>query len=171
MAIDSAGNIDVVWIGDVSQAISAKVVYFSRSTDPQHGGTLCGGPNDPACPNPRVLPGSPASNAPPTAFPQIATEPSGTIDIIWQQASTANPGGAYDILLARSTDGVKFTKFTLNNAPTTQGGTGQLATDGSGNVYAVWQGSSGSGGDVLLNGDSAGLMTGTQFSLSGIKAT
>ena len=160
MAIDTGGNIDVVWMGEVSNSDSRQLVYFTRSTN---GGTSFA--------NPVTLTAAPGSGAKTTGFPQIATEPSGAIDILWQQASTANPGGAYDIILARSTDGVKFTKSTLNGAATTQGGTGQVATDGSGNVYAAWQGSSGSGGDVLLNGDSTGLMTGAQFSLNGVKAS
>ena len=160
MAIDGGGNIDVVWMGEVSNSDSRLVVYFSRSTD--GGKTFTNLP---------PLTSPPASGAKATGFPQIATESSGAIDVIWQQASVANPGGAYDIVLARSTDGMNFAKSTLNNAPTTQGGTGQLAADGSGNVYAVWQGSSGSGGDVLLNGDSTGLSVSAQFSLSGVKVS
>lgn len=160
MAIDASGNIDVVWMGDFQQNGAPQVVYFSRSTD--GGKTFT---NDPPLTSP------PAPKAKLTDFPQIATEPSGAIDIIWQQASAANPNNAYDVVLARSTDGATFTPTTLNNAPTTQGGTGQIAVDASGNVYAVWQGSAGSGGDVLLNGDSAGLLTPPPFSLSGVKVS
>jgi hypothetical protein len=160
MAIDNSGTIDVVWMGEVSQNDSRQVVYFTRSTN---GGS--------SFTSPLSLTNPPASGAKATGFPQIAVEPSGGIDISWQQASAANPSGAYDIVLARSTDGVNFTKTTLNNVPTTQGGTGQNAVDASGNVYAVWQGSSGGGGDVLLNGDSAGLIASIQFSLNGVKTS
>ena len=160
MAIDSSGDVNVVWIGDFQLNDNQHVIYFSRSTD--GGKTFT---------NSAPLTSPPASGAKATGSPQIATESSGAIDIVWQQASAANPGGAYDIVLARSTDGMNFAKSTLNNTPTTQGGTGQLAADGSGNVYAVWQGSSGSGGDVLLNGDSAGLSVSAQFSLSGVKVS
>ena len=51
------------------------------------------------------------------------------MDVIWQQASAANPNGAYDILLARSTDGATFQKFTMDSAPTAAANTGQIAAD------------------------------------------
>jgi hypothetical protein len=166
MAIDSSGSISVAWIGDIKlNDPQDEVAYFSRSTDPQTGGTFCGGPNNAKCTDTPILSTSGAG------FPQIVAEPNGAIDVLWQQASATNPSGAYDIVLAHSTDGATFTKSILNNAPTTQTSTGQLAVDTSGNVYAVWQGSSGSGGDILLNGDSAGLTTSGAFSLNGVKAT
>ena len=166
MTIDNSGNIDVVWMGEYQQNGAPQAVYFSRSMNT---------PTSPAgskgsFSNPEPLTTPPTSGAG-AGFPQIAVEPSGAIDVIWQQASAANPSGAYDIVLARSGDGVTFTKSILNNSPTTQADTGQLAADASGNVYAVWQGSSGSGGDVLLNGDSAGLTFSGGFSLNGVKAT
>lgn len=169
MVVDGAGDIDVVWVGHYQQNSGPPAIYFSRSTNPQKGGTFCGGPNDPNCPNAPVL--TSPSAVLPAGPPQIVAEPSGAMDLLWQQASAANPSGPYDIVLARSTDGMSFSNSTLNTAPTTQGGTGQLATDGSANVYAVWQGSSGSGGDVLLNGDSAGLRASAQFSLNGVKVS
>ena len=59
----------------------------------------------------------------------------------------------------------------LNSVSTTQSGTAQIAADASGSVYASWQGSSGSGSDVLLNGDSAGLQASATFSLSAVTAS
>jgi hypothetical protein len=155
MAIDANGNINVVWMSDASLSDSRRVVNFSRSTN--------GGANftDP----PIALTNPPASGALATGFPQIATEPTGAIDVIWQQASAANPGSAYDILLARSTDGTNFNMQTLSNAPTQQGGTGQIAEDGSGNSFIVWQGSSASASDILFNSDSA-VLTRPDFSLN-----
>jgi hypothetical protein len=171
MAIDGSGNISVVWIGDDHlNDPTHEVVYFDRSTDPQRRGTFCGGANNPTCASPPVLTTPPTGSLQP-GFPQVAAEPSRAIDVIWQQASTANPGGAYDIVLARSSDGLNFATATLSNAPTTASGSGQIAVDASGNVFAVWQGSSGSGGDVLVNGDSAGLAAGSQFSLSQVTAS
>jgi hypothetical protein len=170
MAIDSSGNINVVWIGDVNLNDPREVVYFSRSTNPTKAGTFCGGANS-SCTSPPILSSPPAAGAKTTGFPQIAVEPNKAIDVIWQQASATNPGSSYDIVLARSTDGANFTKSILSNSPTTQADTGQVAADVSGNVYVVWQGSSGSGGDVLLNGDSAGLTFSGSFSLNGVKAT
>lgn len=146
MAIDGAGNIDVVWIGDVKLNVPQEVVYFSRSTD--GGKTFSNLP---------PLTGAPASGAKATGFPQITVESSGTIDILWQQASAANPDNAYDIVLARSTDGATFQPFTLDNSPTVTGNTGQVAVDGSGDVYAVWSGNSGSSADIFFSGDSTAL--------------
>jgi hypothetical protein len=165
MAIDGSGNIDVVWMGDVSSSNPNRLVYFSRSqnTTAQPAGQTFS--------NPLPLSNQPGANSLAPGFPQISAESSGAIDVIWQQASAANPNSAYDIVLARSTDGINFARTTLNNAPTTQGGTGQIAADTSGNVYAAWQGNTGSGSDILLNGDSAGLLTPAPFSLSGVKVS
>ena len=145
-AIDSSGNINVVWMGEVSQSDTRQLVNFSRSTD---GGKLFT--------NLPPLTAPPASGAKATGFPQIAAEPSGAIDILWQQASAANPDNAYDIVLARSTDGAAFKQFTLDNSPTVTGNTGQVAVDGGGGVYAVWTGNSGSSADIFLSGDSTAL--------------
>ena len=154
MAIDSSGNINVVWMGEVSQSDPRQLVNFSRSTD--GGGQFTNLP---------PLTNAPASGARATGFPQIATETSGAIDIIWQQASATNPNNAYDIVIARSTDGATFKRFTLDNSPTVTGNTGQLAVDGSGNAYVVWLGNSGTSADILLSGDSKAL-TDPGFSLT-----
>ena len=159
MAIDASGNIDVVWMGEVSNSDARQLVYFSRSTN---GGKSFG--------NPVPLTGPPTSGVNP-GFPQIAAESSGAIDVVWQQASATNPSSAFDIVLAHSTDGVSFTKTILNSVSTTQSGTAQIAADASGSVYASWQGSSGSGSDVLLNGDSAGLQASATFNLSAVTAS
>jgi hypothetical protein len=159
MAVDASGNIDVVWMGEFQQNGAPQAVYFSRSTD---GGKSFGAP--------MALTSPPTSGAN-AGFPQIALEASGAIDVIWQQASATNPTSAFDIVLARSTDGVSFTKTILNSVSTAQSGTAQIASDASVNVYAAWQGSSGSGSDVLLNGDSAGLQASATFSLSAVTAS
>jgi hypothetical protein len=161
IAIDSSGNIDVVWIGDYQQNGGPLAVYFSRST--------AGGANG-SFSNQRALTAPPVSGLP-TGFAQIVTEPSGAMDVIWQQASAANPGGAYDILLAHSTDGSTFQKFTMDSAPTAAANTGQIAANANGNVYVVWLGSAGSGGDVLINGDSQGITTPPPFNLAQVSAT
>ncbi len=161
IAIDGNGNINVAWIGDYQQNGGPLAVYFSRST----GGGVNG-----SFSNQQALTAPPVSGLP-TGFAQIVTEPSGVIDVIWQQASAANPGGAYDILLARSTDGATFQKFTMDSAPTASANTGQIAADAKGNVYVVWLGSAGSGGDVLINGDSQGITTPPPFNLAQVSAT
>jgi hypothetical protein len=165
MAIDGSGNIDVVWMGEVSNSDSRQLVYFSRS---QNSSTK---PAGQIFSNPQPLTSPPASNSLATGFPQIAAESSGAIDVVWQKASATNPSSAFDIVLARSTDGVTFTTTILNSVSTTQNGTAQIAADASGSVYASWQGSSGSGSDVLLNGDSAGLQASATFSLSAVTAS
>jgi hypothetical protein len=159
MAVDASGNIDVVWMGDFQQNGAPQAVYFSRSTD---GSKSFG--------TPMALTSPPTSGAN-AGFPQIAVEASGAIDVIWQQASATSPSSAFDIVLARSTDGVSFTKTTLNSVSTAQSGTAQIAADASVNVYATWQGSSGSASDVLLNGDSSGLKVSGSFSLSAVTAS
>ena len=163
MAIDANGNIDVAWIGDYQQNGGPHAIYFSRSTAGGATGSFS---------NQQPLTAPPVSGLP-TGFAQIVVEPSGSkaIDVIWQQASAANPGGAYDILLARSTDGATFQKFTMDSAPTTAANTAQIAVDPKGNVYVVWLGNAGSGGDVLINGDSQGITTPPPFNLTQVSAT
>ena len=161
MAIDATGNINVAWIGDYQQNGGPLAVYFSRSTGGGANGSFS---------NSQPLTAPPVSGLL-TGFPQIVTEPSGAMDVIWQQASSANPNGAYDILLARSTDGTTFQKFTMDSTPTTAANTGQIAADAKGNVYVVWLGSAGSGGDVLINGDSQGITTPPPFNLAQVSAT
>lgn len=156
MMIDGGGNIDVTWIGDYQTNGAPPAVYFTRSTN---GGVSF------ATPLPLTAPPTSVAGA---GFPQITAEPSGAIDVLWQQASATNPGSAFDIVLARSTDGVHFTNATLDSTPTTQSGTAQIAADPNNNVYATWQASSG-GADVFINGDSAGLKIAAQFSISGVK--
>ncbi len=161
MAIDANGNINIVWIGDYQQNGGPPAVYFSRST---------AGGADGSFSNQQPLTAPPASGLP-TGFAQLVAEPSGAMDVIWQQASAANPGVAYDILLARSTDGETFQKFTIDSAPTAAANTGQIAADAKGDVYVVWLGSAGSGGDVLINGDSQGITTPPPFNLAQVSAT
>jgi hypothetical protein len=171
MAIDGNGNINVVWIGDFKTNGAPHVVYFSRSTGGGQSGTFCGGQQS-TCTTPPVLTSPPPSGAKATSFPQIAAEPNGAIDVIWQQASATNPDNAYDIVLARSTDGASFKQFTLDNSPTVTANTGQIAVDGNGNAYIAWLGNSGSSADILLNGDSQGLTPPPPvFSLSGVTAS
>jgi len=161
MAIDANGNIDVAWIGDYQQNVGPAAVYFSRSASGGTNGSFS---------NQKPLTAPPVSGLP-TGFAQIVTEPGGAMDVIWQQASAANPNGAYDIVLARSTDGATFQKFTMDSAPTAAANTGQIAADANGKVYVVWLGSAGSGGDVLINGDSEGITTPPPFSLTQVSAT
>jgi hypothetical protein len=161
IAIDASGNINVVWIGDYQQNGGPPAVYFSRSTGGGANGSFS---------NQQALTAPPVSGLP-TGFPQIVTEPSGAIDVIWQQASAANPSAAYDVVLARSTAGATFQKFTMDSAPTSTANTGQIAVDSKGNGYVLWLGSAGSGGDVLINGDSQGITTPPPFNLAQVNAT
>ena len=159
MAVDTNGNIDVVWMGDFQQNGAPEAVYFSRSAD--GGNTFA---------NPVAITSPPGSGAN-ASLPQIAAESNGAIDVIWQQASAPNSSSPFDIVLARSIDGVSFTETTLSSVATSQSGSAQIAVDASGNVYVTWQGSSGSSSDILLNGNSVGLKASGNFSLSAVTAT
>jgi hypothetical protein len=159
MAVDASGNIDVVWMGDFQQNGAPQAVYFSRSIDDGKSFST------------QVALTSPPVSGANAGFPQIAVEASGAIDVVWQQASATNPSSTFDIVLAHSTDGVNFTKTILNSVATTQSGSAQIAADASVNVYAAWQGSSGSASDVLLNGDSSALKVSGSFSLNVVTAS
>ena len=74
-------------------------------------------------------------------------------------------------MLARSADGATFQKFTMDSAPTAAANTEQIAADAKGNVYVVWLGDAGNGGDVLINGDSQGITTPPPFNPAQVSAT
>ena len=75
LAIDASGNINVAWIGDYQQNGGPPAVYFTRSTGGGANGSFS---------NQKPLTAPPVSGLP-TAFAQIVTEPSGAMDVIWQQ--------------------------------------------------------------------------------------
>jgi phosphatidylethanolamine-binding protein (PEBP) family uncharacterized protein len=118
VAVDAAGNINVVWEDDSTG--SASTIFFSRSTD---GGTTFSTPK----PLSNGL-GSPTS-------PRIAVDSNGGINVVWVD----NILGNYVVFFSRSSDGgLTFTPKSLPNGPA-DAGNPQVAVDTGGNICVVWE--------------------------------
>ncbi|HJZ62799.1 MAG TPA: PKD domain-containing protein [Candidatus Acidoferrum sp.] len=117
MALDPAGNINVVWEDDI---LSASDITFSRSQD--HGATFS-------------APKSLSHNVGNSNSAMIAVDLSGNINVVWENDSPGN----FDIFYTRSTDGGQNFSALLNlsNSPGTAK-SAQIATDLGGNINVVW---------------------------------
>jgi hypothetical protein len=131
IAVDSAGNINVVWEDDTLGNLE---IFFARSTN---GGVTFSAPLDIS------------NNTGMSEIPEIAVDRAGHIDIAWQD----NTLGNLDVLFARSNDGITFS--TPQNLSNNSGASifVQPAVDSSGNIYLVWE-------------DTTPLNTGVLFSRS-----
>src|SRR5437867_2468070 len=117
IAVDSNGNINVVWDDFIP---GNNDIFFSRSID---GGVTFSPPKNVS------------QNAGSSVFPQIAVDSGGNINVVWED----NTPGNFNIFFSRSSDGgVTFSAPTnLSNI----GGVGaQIAMDSSGNINVVWVG-------------------------------
>ena len=123
IAIDSSGNINVVW--------TFSDIFFSRSSD---GGATFSTPQN-------------LSNDLRAWAPQIATDSSGNINVIW----TDNTPGNYDIFFSRSSDG-RATFSAPENLSNDAGASGapQIATDSSGNINVIWPDNSPGNNDIFF---------------------
>ena len=119
IAIDPSGNISVVWL-DSTPGYYA--VFFSRSSD--GGATFSSPQNLSTDPN-----GSLA--------PQIAVDPSGGINVVWEDSTSPN-----DIFFSRSSDGGATFSTPKNISNNPAGAINPyLAVDSGGNINVVWVGS------------------------------
>src|SRR2546422_824408 len=110
IAIDSSGNINVVW--------TFSDIFFSRSSD---GGATFSTPQN-------------LSNDLRAWAPQIATDSSGNINVIW----TDNTPGNYDIFFSRSSDGrATFSAPENLSNDARASGSPQIATDSSANINVI----------------------------------
>lgn len=117
-AVDSSGNIFVVWEDDTS-----KNILFSRSLD---GGATFSAPI--SLSNPKSIP----------TGPRIAVDAHNGINVVWTDSPSVN----LDVFFARSTDGgatfsspVNVSHSSASNAP----GSPQLAADSAGDIFVVWE--------------------------------
>jgi len=131
IAVDSAGNINTVWSDQTTPCGSASCsisIFFSRSTD---GGATFSAPLN-------------LSNDQGTSStPQIALDPSGNINVIWNDNSPGYPA----VLFSRSVDG-GHTFSTPKNISAPTGGhltleRRQIAIDSIGSINVVWSGATG----------------------------
>jgi len=123
VAVDSSGNIDVVW-NEASSSSPYKPVFFSHSTD--GGGTFS---------TPITVSGN-------TYFQpeqQMMVDSSGNIYVLESLDPTPN-GVDGDIWLARSSDGgATFSLINVSNNPGSNNpNQGRMALDAAGNVSIVW---------------------------------
>jgi hypothetical protein len=112
MAVDSAGNINVVWVG-ASPSVP-RIVFFSRSSD---GGATFSTPV--------------AVSTSPSYGPQVAVDSAGNINVAWIQ-------GQFYGAFSRSSDG----GTTFSPPKVISGNSDFLgllmALDSKGNIYIVW---------------------------------
>lgn len=117
MAVDSHGNVDVVWLDD---SAGTPAVFFSRSSD--RGQTFS------APLNISNHTGSPAESE------RIAVDPTGNIYVVWSE----NSAGAHTIFFTRSTDdGMSFSapqKVSENSMAMDP----SIAIDSGGGVNLLW---------------------------------
>ncbi len=123
VAVDAAGNINVVWEDDTATASGYQIILFSRSTD---GGATFSTPK-------------PLSNA--SGFstnPRICVDSQGGINVVWQD----NAAGNYDVFFSRSSDGGVIFSAPMNlsalNDPASSANP-QIAAGAGGNISVVWE--------------------------------
>lgn len=115
--VDAQGNAVVVWIGT---SAGNQVVRFSRRPA---GGTF--GP-------PASVPGQPASGAFVEPVPQLAVDPEGRATALWVQSF-------FGVRYALAQPGQGFGEMqSMPGDPGTSPGRPDAATDGAGNVMALW---------------------------------
>jgi len=117
IALDSAGNINVVWVNQAHLQVLCR-----RSTD---GGATFSDPVNLANSSLGFI-----------ENPQVAVDPGGNINVVWDQ----NTGQFFDILFSRSSDGGS-TFSSPQNISHDQGNsvTPMMAVDSLANAYFVWR--------------------------------
>lgn len=106
-AVDKNGSIYVVWSGDASPSSNSQGIFFSRSDDGGGTFTSCAPGQQPLCPATNIAP----SGAAASAFPRVAVDASGNVNVAWEQPTAAITNGSnlFNVFFARSTDkGVTF---------------------------------------------------------------
>ena len=103
VTVDNNGAFYVAWSGGPTGGPNSQGIFFSRSDDGGSTFTSCAPGKLPLCPAINIAPSG--SVAP--AFPQVAVDPSGNVNIAWEQPTGALKGDGTDmfnVLFARSTD-------------------------------------------------------------------
>jgi len=134
-AVDSSGNIFVVWEDDASNNNN---ILFSRSSD---GGATFS--------TPKVI-----SNSTRFPFdPRIAVDSHDGINVVWNDDGPGN----LDILFSRSTDGgtTFSTPVNISHDPDSSSSP-QIATDSVGNIFVAWESDSGVVG-ILFSSSADGV--------------
>jgi len=121
-AVDSNGNIFVVWEDDTSTNAN---ILFSRSSD---GGATFSAPINIS--HSKLFPFG----------PRIAVDSSGGINVVWNDNSPGN----LEIMFARSIDGgLTFSAPVNVSHDASTSSSPQVAVDSTGNIFVVWENDSG----------------------------
>jgi len=92
-ALDQSRNLNVVWSGGPAGGATSAGIFYSRSTDnvAPFGRTF-------------TIPVTVAPGGTSPEFPQVGVDPTGDINLAWQEANSTT-ANAFDVLFARSLDG------------------------------------------------------------------
>jgi hypothetical protein len=123
MALDSCGNINVVWFDD---SLGNLAVFFSRSID--GGGSFS---------VPRNLSGTTTDSR----APQIAADSGGNINVVWEEKTPGSPSNNFisDIFFTRSGDGGGSFSTPQNISNDAGRSTASaIALDSGGNINVAW---------------------------------
>src|SRR6266851_1277566 len=138
IAVDSSGNINVVWMDNVVGSTSGDIL-FSRSAD---GGATFS--------SLKKL----STNSVQSFFPLIAVDSNGSINVIWH--SFVGSLGNVDVFFSRSNDGgATFSAPTDISSNLSFSSAQQIALDSSGNINVVWASSL----DIFLSRSTDGGVT------------
>jgi hypothetical protein len=123
LAVDSLGNLNVVWQAQQVFDLYSWSIWFSRSGN---GGASFS--------DPKAL----CDNAEICAWPQIAIESSGAIEVVWAKALCVNCD--YDVFFSRSSDrGATFSASqNLSNSSESLITAPEVVVDKGGNINVVW---------------------------------
>ncbi len=123
LAIDSAGNVNIVWQTQDFFNSNAWSIWFARSAD---AGAHFSSPKN------LCAPGATCN------WPRIAAEPTGAVDIVW--AASPCTDCSYDVFFTRSTNGgVTFASDrNLSNSPDGLFTAPQLTVSPRGTINVVW---------------------------------
>ena len=144
LAVDSAGNINVVWT-DADNTQVKRDIYFSRSTD------------DGVSWSQVVIISNNSGNF---DYPAIGVDSAGNIDVVWTDSD--NDIVKRDIYFSRSTDGgVSWSQDVLIYTYSGDYNSPGIAVDSAGNINIVWWGGT-DPGEILLSRSTDGGLSWSQ---------
>ncbi len=147
IAVNRQGNVYAVWQDPTPGVNDCQDIFYSRSAN-------------------GFSPFSPPVNLSATSAcsqnPQLAVDGQGRVSVVWEEFSN---GFFTDIFFAHSADGVTFSSRNLSSTAADSRNP-QLAVDGQGNAYVVWEESTSGTYDIFFSRSNDGVNFSTPVDLS-----